>query len=53
VLKSKSWADKNAYHYFGETFHGFAAARANLDDAENVKHYTDLYSRLATFLTNI
>jgi len=53
ILKGKSWADKNAYHYFGETFHGFAAARANLDDAENVKHYTDLYSRLATFFTGI
>jgi dienelactone hydrolase len=29
--------------------HGWAAARANLEDSENKKAYEDIYARLASF----
>lgn len=37
TLSAKPFANKNAYKYYGNMFHGWAAARANLDDSENLK----------------
>ena len=31
-------------------FHGWAAARANLDDPENKEEFANLYARVATFI---
>jgi len=36
IISKKPFADKNAYKIF-DSFHGFAAARANLDDPKNKK----------------
>ncbi|KAG8829591.1 hypothetical protein FRC17_006359 [Serendipita sp. 399] len=51
-LASKPFASKNAYRLYPDMHHGWAAARANLDDPENLKQYKDVYSRLATFFQN-
>ncbi|KAG8826753.1 hypothetical protein FRC19_007766 [Serendipita sp. 401] len=51
-LESKPFASKNAYRVYPTMHHGWAAARANLDDEENLKQYKDVYSRLATFFQN-
>ncbi|KAI8983409.1 Alpha/Beta hydrolase protein [Trametes punicea] len=48
IVSKKPFSDKSDYKLY-DSFHGFAAARANLDDPENKKHYEDLYARLATF----
>jgi len=49
VMNRKPFAAKNDDKIY-DSFHGFAAARANLDDPDNKEKYTDLYQRLATFL---
>ncbi|KAH9891060.1 Alpha/Beta hydrolase protein [Cubamyces lactineus] len=48
IISKKPISDKSDYKLY-DSFHGFAAARANLDDPENKRHYEDLYARLATF----
>ncbi|KAI0666316.1 hypothetical protein C8Q78DRAFT_1060766 [Trametes maxima] len=50
IVSKKPFSDKSDYKLYG-SFHGFAAARANLDDPENKKHYEDLYARLLTFFS--
>ncbi|KAI0757364.1 dienelactone hydrolase family-domain-containing protein [Daedaleopsis nitida] len=50
IISKKPIADKSDYKLY-DSFHGFAAARANLDDPENKKHYEDLYCRLVTFFS--
>ncbi|KAI0651509.1 Alpha/Beta hydrolase protein [Trametes meyenii] len=50
IVSKKPFSDKSDYKLY-DSFHGFAAARANLDDPENKKHYEDLYARLLTFFS--
>jgi dienelactone hydrolase len=51
VISKKPFADKNSYKIF-ESFHGFAAARANLDEPDNKDKYGHLYKKLTHFLKN-
>ncbi|KLO20021.1 hypothetical protein SCHPADRAFT_912270 [Schizopora paradoxa] len=50
-ISHKPFAEKNAYKLYPTMFHGWAAARANLDDPENKKQFEDVYARLSTFFT--
>ncbi|EMD41592.1 hypothetical protein CERSUDRAFT_110169 [Gelatoporia subvermispora B] len=50
VANKKPFASKNMYKIF-DSFHGFAAARANLDDAKNKEEYEKLYGTLITFFS--
>ncbi|PSS37124.1 hypothetical protein PHLCEN_2v997 [Hermanssonia centrifuga] len=49
VISKKSFADKNDSRIF-DSFHGFAAARADLDDPDNKAKYVDLYCTLIKFV---
>ncbi|THH07137.1 hypothetical protein EW145_g3599 [Phellinidium pouzarii] len=51
-LSSKSFADKVAYKYYPNMFHGFAAARADLKKEDNLKEFEDVYSKLRGFFAN-
>ncbi|OBZ79658.1 putative AIM2 family protein C30D10.14 [Grifola frondosa] len=51
IVATKPFAAKND-HKFYNSFHGFAAARADLDDPENKKQFEDLYARLIRFFGN-
>lgn len=51
IVSKKPWAAKND-HKFYDTFHGFAAARANLDDPKNKADFEDLYATLIKFYGN-
>lgn len=51
-LKTKPWADKNAYRVYSNMHHGWAAARADLDNEDNNREYMDVYGRLVTFFQN-
>ncbi|EJD04229.1 uncharacterized protein FOMMEDRAFT_19489 [Fomitiporia mediterranea MF3/22] len=48
-LKQKPYADKIAYKHYANMFHGWAAARANLEDEENRKEFEDAYTNLTAF----
>ncbi|KZT06262.1 uncharacterized protein LAESUDRAFT_726084 [Laetiporus sulphureus 93-53] len=48
IVSRKPWHEKND-HKFYDSFHGFAAARANLEDAKQRKDFEDLYGRLIMF----
>jgi hypothetical protein len=37
ALSTKPFASKNSYKHYANMFHGWAAARANLNDPENLK----------------
>ncbi|KAI1797533.1 hypothetical protein LXA43DRAFT_980911 [Ganoderma leucocontextum] len=52
IISKKPISAKSDYKHY-DSFHGFAAARANLDDPENKKQYEDLYSRLCEFLCKV
>ncbi|KAG8931188.1 hypothetical protein FRC02_003084 [Tulasnella sp. 418] len=41
------------YKEYLNMHHGWAAARGDLQDPENLKEYEDVYSRLATFFRNV
>lgn len=43
VIAKKPFADKNAHKHYTHMFHGWAAARANLDDEENRKAYVMVF----------
>ncbi|KAF7798633.1 hypothetical protein EIP86_009856 [Pleurotus ostreatoroseus] len=49
IMSKKPFASKNASKHF-DSFHGFAAARANLDDPDNKAKYEDLYCELIKFV---
>ncbi|KAI0793236.1 hypothetical protein C8Q75DRAFT_804052 [Abortiporus biennis] len=51
IMKKKPFADKNDYKKY-DSFHGFAAARANLDDPDNKEKYEALYCDLIKFFSN-
>jgi len=40
------------YKLYSETYHGFAAARANLDDPVHKAAYEDVYTRFSAFFKN-
>lgn len=40
---------KFVHHHYPENHHGFAAARANLNDPSNVASFQDVYQRTASF----
>lgn len=48
ALAKKPLADKNDFKHF-DSFHGWAAARANLDDADNKAKFEELYCDLIKF----
>ncbi|KIP08540.1 hypothetical protein PHLGIDRAFT_69188 [Phlebiopsis gigantea 11061_1 CR5-6] len=48
ILAKKPLADKNDFKHF-DSFHGWAAARANLDDPDNKAKYEELYCDLINF----
>ncbi|OCH92727.1 hypothetical protein OBBRIDRAFT_791027 [Obba rivulosa] len=50
IISKKPFASKNAYQIF-DSFHGFAAARANLDDPKNKEEYEKLYATLIKFFS--
>ncbi|KAI0724185.1 hypothetical protein C8T65DRAFT_625701 [Cerioporus squamosus] len=50
IISKKPISEKSDYKHY-DSFHGFAAARANLDDPENKKQYEDLYARLVTYFS--
>ncbi|KAI0076229.1 hypothetical protein K474DRAFT_1691426 [Panus rudis PR-1116 ss-1] len=52
VLKKKPFADKSDWKWY-DSFHGFAAARANLDDSDNKAKYEDLYCTLINFFNKV
>ncbi|KAJ3556318.1 hypothetical protein NM688_g2094 [Phlebia brevispora] len=51
TMSKKPFASKNDYRHF-DSFHGFAAARANLDDPDNKAKYEELYRTLIKFVKN-
>ncbi|KAG8998153.1 hypothetical protein FRB93_013835 [Tulasnella sp. JGI-2019a] len=51
-LESKPFASKNVYKYYSTMPHGWAAARANFADEENLKEYKDVYARATAFFKN-
>lgn len=53
IISKKPFAAKNDHKYYKETFHGFAGARADLNDPENVKYYTELYATLIKFFGTV
>ncbi|KAM6498371.1 Alpha/Beta hydrolase fold [Amanita muscaria] len=49
VLSKKPFAAENDHKRYPNMFHGWAAARGNLEDPDNKREYEDVYSRLAAF----
>ncbi|CDO72737.1 hypothetical protein BN946_scf184990.g20 [Trametes cinnabarina] len=49
IISKKSFADQNDYKLYGDSSHGWAGARADLDDPTNKRDYEDLYARLIAF----
>lgn len=53
AISSKPFASKNSYKLYDTMHHGWAAARADLSDAENKAQYEDVYKRLAGFFSEL
>lgn len=66
AMDKKEWSEKNEYHHYDTVYvgygilcgrllttrhHGWAAARADLNDKENLKQFEDIYKRLADFFS--
>ncbi|TFK57569.1 hypothetical protein OE88DRAFT_1620274 [Heliocybe sulcata] len=49
IVSKKPFAAKNDHKHYTTMFHGFAAARADLDNAENKKQFEDLYNTLLKY----
>ncbi|KAF5377179.1 hypothetical protein D9615_006337 [Tricholomella constricta] len=49
IIGKKPFASKNDQKNYTNMFHGFAAARGDLDNAENQKEYADVYGRVINF----
>jgi len=49
IISKKPFAAKSDSKYWANMFHGWAAARANLDDAENKKEFESLYATAVKF----
>ncbi|KDQ54839.1 hypothetical protein JAAARDRAFT_134659 [Jaapia argillacea MUCL 33604] len=52
IVAKKPFASKNDHKLYKNMFHGFAAARANLDEPENKKAFEDLYATLIKYFKN-
>ncbi|KAG8905803.1 hypothetical protein FRB99_008228 [Tulasnella sp. 403] len=48
-VSQKPFATKSVFVYYQDMFHGWAAARGNLKDPDNLKQYEDVYKRLSNF----
>ncbi|SPO21908.1 related to AIM2 - cytoplasmic protein involved in mitochondrial function or organization [Ustilago trichophora] len=48
-IQKKPFAKDSVYKLYGESHHGWAAARADLKDEGNAKNFQDVYQRLADF----
>jgi len=55
VLKGKGGvvAEKSKVEYWGGTFHGFMAARSNLQDKENFEYYQKGYQEVVNWLQTV
>lgn len=53
ALKDKPFAAQCQYKYYSTVRHGWAAGRANLKDAENLKQYKDAYERIGHFFNEV
>lgn len=53
TLESKPFAEKNDRKRYETMHHGWAAARGNLNDEQNLKEFQDVYGRIATFIDKI
>jgi len=53
ALESKPYAAKNVYKRYSTMHHGWAGARANLADEENLKEYSDVLKRMAAFYKSV
>lgn len=51
-INAKPFASKNVYRLYPEMHHGWAGARADLDNENNLRDFKDVYGRLATFYKN-
>ncbi|KAG6857602.1 hypothetical protein H0H87_010170 [Tephrocybe sp. NHM501043] len=49
TIGKKTFAEKNDKKIYSNMFHGWAAARADLKDAENKKEFEDVYGKLVNF----
>jgi len=49
AISTKPFASLNAYKLYPTMHHGWAAARGDLKDPENLKQYEDVYATLAGF----
>ncbi|EPQ61022.1 hypothetical protein GLOTRDRAFT_124758 [Gloeophyllum trabeum ATCC 11539] len=49
IIAKKPFAAKNDHKHYTTMFHGFAAARADLNNADNRKQFEDLYSTLVNY----
>ncbi|KAK0548193.1 hypothetical protein OC846_004583 [Tilletia horrida] len=52
AVESKPFASKSVFKTYDDQHHGWAAARADLDNESNKKAYEDVYSRLAAFFND-
>ncbi|KAH7340511.1 alpha/beta-hydrolase [Rhizoctonia solani] len=53
TISTKPFASKNAYKVYSNMHHGWAAARADLDNPENKKDYEDVYGTAVTFYKGV
>ncbi|TFK30728.1 dienelactone hydrolase [Coprinopsis marcescibilis] len=51
VIGKKPFSSLNDHKYYKNMFHGWAAARGDLNNEENKKEYEDVYGRLIAFLS--
>lgn len=49
AVSAKPFANECEFKHYPENHHGWAAARANLDDKTNFDAFQDVYQRLADF----
>jgi len=52
IIAKNPFANKNDSKIWSNMFHGWAAARANLEDKENKAEFENLYSRVIKFFKN-
>ncbi|KAJ2919319.1 hypothetical protein MD484_g1097, partial [Candolleomyces efflorescens] len=50
VIGKKSFASLNDHKYYKNMFHGWAAARGDLNNEDNKREYEDVYGKLVQFL---
>lgn len=53
ALESKLFAAKNDRKRYDTMHHGWAAARGDLNNEENLKEFQDVYARIVAFIGRI